>query len=74
MSTGPDAETWPDAGDGLTHAQRIVLYVLRRTERELGGGPVPTAMLYGRVLEYLDFSEAELHACLECLGASALDR
>ena len=74
MNTDADTDTCPDAGDGLTQAQRVVLHVLRRTERELGGRAVPTAMLYGRVLEYMDLSEAELHACLECLGASASDR
>lgn len=54
----------PDARDGLTRTERIILYVLDQTQRERNGRNVPTAMLYGRVLEYVDLSEAELQACL----------
>ncbi len=54
----------PDVRDGLTRIERIVLYVLRETQRELNGRSVPSAMLYGRVLEYVDISEEELTACL----------
>jgi len=54
----------PDARDGLTRTERIILYVLDQTQRELGGRNVPTAMLYGRVVEYVDISEVELQACL----------
>lgn len=58
----------PDVRDGLTRTERIVLYVLRETQRERNGRNVPTAMLYGRVLEYEDMSEAELHLYLDRLG------
>jgi len=58
----------PDARDGLTRIERIVLYVLEETQRERGGRPVPTAMLYGRVLEYANISEETLQACLRRLG------
>lgn len=58
----------PDARDGLTRKERIILYVLDRTQRELDGRPVPSAMLYGRVLELIDMSEAELDSWLESLG------
>ncbi|WP_273203831.1 hypothetical protein [Marinobacter subterrani] len=58
----------PDVRDGLTRTERIVLYVLRETQRERNGRNVPTAMLYGRVLEYVDMSEAELHLYLDRLG------
>ena len=34
----------PDVGDGLTRIERVVLHVLRDTQRELGGRSVPTAM------------------------------
>jgi hypothetical protein len=54
----------PDARDGLTRTERVILYVLQKAEQERGGRNVPTAMLYGRVLEYIDISEAELQACL----------
>lgn len=60
----------PDVRDGLTRTERIVLYVLRETQRERNGRNVPTAMLYGRVLEYVDMSEAELHLYLDRLGVN----
>lgn len=58
----------PDVRDGLTRLERIVLTVLAETQRERGGRCVPTAMLYGRVLERVDISEAELQACLQRLN------
>ncbi|MGP4844413.1 hypothetical protein ACTXGQ_09810 [Marinobacter sp. 1Y8] len=58
----------PDARDGLTRTERIVLMVLNEVERERNGRSVPTVMLYGRVLEYVNLSEAELHAILNRLG------
>ncbi len=61
-------ETIPDVRDGLTRTERIILYVLKETQEELGNRNVPTAMLYGRVLEYLDMSETDLHGHLDRLG------
>nr|WP_262411602.1 hypothetical protein [Halomonas utahensis] len=61
-------ETIPDARDGLTRTERIILYVLQETQRELNGRNVPTAMLYGRVVEYINLTEAELHDYLNRLG------
>ena len=61
-------ETIPDARDGLTRTERIILYVLHETQRELNGRNVPTVMLYGRVVEYVNISEAELHVYLDRLG------
>ena len=61
-------EVIPDVRDGLTRTERIILYVLQETQRELNGRNVPTAMLYGRVLKYVDMSEAELHLYLDRLG------
>jgi hypothetical protein len=61
----------PDVRDGLTRLERIVLYVLAQAQRELNGRAVPTAMLYGRVLEHVDVSEDTLQACLQRLGAGA---
>ncbi len=58
----------PDVRDGLTRVERIILYVLNETQRELGGRPVPSVMLYGRVLEHLDLSEDELQMHLARLG------
>ncbi len=61
-------EVIPDARDGLTKTERTILYVLRETQEELGGRYVPTAMLYGRVVEYVNISEEELHLYLDRLG------
>lgn len=60
-------DTIPDARDGLTRTERIILYVLRETQQELDGRPVPSVMLYGRVCEYLDISEGEFRGWLEKL-------
>ncbi len=61
-------ETIPDVRDGLTRTERIILYVLDQSQRELNGRNVPTVMLYGRVLEYVNLSETELHVYLDRLG------
>jgi hypothetical protein len=58
----------PDARDGLTRLERILLWQLREAERERGGAPVPTAMLYGRVIEHVSVSVAELEATLARLA------
>lgn len=55
----------PDVRDGLNRKERVVLYCLSETQKELGGRNVPTAMLYGRVLEYIDMSEGELQMILQ---------
>lgn len=59
----------PDARDGLTRKERVVLWVLAKLQAEQGGRNVPVPMLYGRVLEYVDMSVAELQAILARLGA-----
>ncbi|RBW51840.1 hypothetical protein [Marinobacter sp. F3R11] len=61
-------EVIPDVRDGLTRTERLILYVIHETQKELNGRNVPTVMLYGRVLEYVDMSEAELHVYLDRLG------
>lgn len=61
-------EAIPDVRDGLTRTERTILYVLHETQKELGGRNVPTVMLYGRVLEYVNISEQELHLYLDRLG------
>jgi hypothetical protein len=57
----------PDVRDGLTRVERVVLYVLSQAQRELGGRNVPTALLYGRVVEHVDISVQELQAVLQRL-------
>ncbi len=57
----------PDVRDGLSRKERVVLYCLHQAQRELDGRNVPTAMLYGRVVEYIDMSESELQQILQRL-------
>ena len=70
MDSPPDIrDVIPDARDGLTRRERIVLYVLDQTQRELGGRNVPTTMLWGRVCEYFYISPEDLSEMLARLGA-----
>lgn len=59
----------PDAGDGLTREERVVLYVLHELQKERGDRDIPTAMLWGRVCEHFYISPEELSAMLARLGA-----
>ncbi|MFP3874687.1 MAG: hypothetical protein ACLFQT_11260 [Thiohalophilus sp.] len=67
MSSRDQFDDIPDVRDGLTRIERIVLYCLHQAQAEPGDRNVPTAMLYGRVVEYVDISEAELQAILQRL-------
>ncbi len=62
-----DGDRLPDVRDGLNRLERAILVVLDETQRERGGRSVPTAMLYGRVLELVDVSQAEFQATLQRL-------
>jgi hypothetical protein len=65
----------PDVRDGLTRLERIILYVLYETQKELGGRNVPSTMLYGRVVELIDVAEDEFRRALEsALGKRPADR
>jgi len=57
-------ENIPDARDGLTKKERVVLYCLHQIQRERGDRNVPTPMLYGRVVEHIDMSVNELQTIL----------
>lgn len=57
----------PDARDGLTRLERVILWQLREATRERGGGAVPTAMLYGRVVEHVSVSVEEFQRVLQKL-------
>ncbi len=59
----------PDARDGLTRKERVVLWTMAKLQAERGGRNVPLAMLYGRVLEHVDMSIAELRDIVARLGA-----
>ncbi len=56
-----------DARDGLTRLERVILWQLRETTKERNGGNVPTAMLYGRVVEHVDVSVEEFQRTLQRL-------
>lgn len=55
----------PDARDGLTRKERVVLWCLHEAQKERGERNVPTAMLYGRVVEHVDMSVDELQSILQ---------
>lgn len=63
MRDGP-YDRIPDVRDGLTRVERVVLYVLNNAQAELGGRNVPTAMLYGRVVEHVNISVSEFQGLL----------
>lgn len=57
----------PDVRDGLTRLERVVLYTLHEAQKEFPGRGVPTALLYGRVCERIDVSEARFQQVLQRL-------
>lgn len=62
----------PDARDGLTRLERIVLWQLHEAQKERPeGSTVPTAMLYGRVIEHIDVSIDEFQRVLQRLIGTA---
>lgn len=54
----------PDVRDGLTRRERIVLWCLSELQKERENRHVPTAMLYGSVVEYIDMSVEEMQNIL----------
>lgn len=69
MSKPGPFDNLPDVRDGLTRKERVVLYVMHQAQAESGRELIPTAMIYGRVVEYIDMSVEELQAILQRLGA-----
>jgi len=57
----------PDARDGLTRLERIILWQLSEAQKELGRDSIPTALLYGRVVEHIDVSVEEFQAVVQRL-------
>ena len=57
----------PDVRDGLSRKERIVLYCIDQINKERGGRNVPTAMLYGRVIEHVNISIDEMQLILQKL-------
>jgi hypothetical protein len=64
-----DDDGLPDVRDGLTRKERVVVWILRQLQDEEGDRNVPLPVLYGRVLEHVDMSTAELQAIVARLGA-----
>ena len=62
----------PDVRDGLTHRERIVLQCLADLQQEHGGRNVPTGMLYGSVVEYVDMRVEEMQSILVRLVGNLL--
>jgi len=54
----------PDVHEGLSHQERVVLWCLKDLRAERGGRHVPTGMLYGSVVEYVDMSIEEMQSIL----------
>ena len=54
----------PDVQDGLTHRERVVLWCLKELQEERGGRHVPTGMLYGSVVEYINMHVEEMQSIL----------
>jgi hypothetical protein len=65
-----DLDNLPDVRDGLARKERVVLYCIDQLQKERDGRNVPTAMLYGRVVEHVDMSEDELQEILQRLTNS----
>jgi hypothetical protein len=57
----------PDIRDGLTRLERAILLKLAELQEEWGDRNVPTAQLYGRVVEVVNVSQDEFMAALRRL-------
>lgn len=64
---GSSMQVVPDVRDGLTRAERIVLWQLDELQAEYPNRSVPTAALYGRVVEHVPLSEPEFLRILQRL-------
>lgn len=58
----------PDVRDGLTRTERAVLTVLHELKAERGDRPFSTLEVYGRVVERVGLTQAELQAVLARLA------
>lgn len=57
-------DNMPDVRDGLNAKERIIVYCLYDAQKEFPNRNVPTALLYGRVVEHMDMSEHEFQSIL----------
>ncbi len=60
----PPNLTIPDVRDGLTQLERTILFVLYRLRDEYGDRHIPTALVFGRVVELLDVSTEQFTLAL----------
>jgi len=67
-----DLDRIPDVRDGLTRVERVVLWQLHEAQKDFPGRMVPTATLYGRVVEHVSISVAELQDVLKRLTGKGL--
>lgn len=65
---GREHAALPDVRDGLTRLERVILQVLHEAKAEFGERHVPTALLYGRVVEYINVSAKEFQRALSRLA------
>jgi hypothetical protein len=73
MTRRPDlALDLPDVRDGLTRLQRIILWQMSELQKERAGRTVPSALLYGRVVEHFDLSVEEFQQAIQSLVGTAL--
>lgn len=63
MPTGP-YDRMPDVRDGLTRVERVILWELHKAKEDFGDRYVPTATLYGRVVEHVNISVEEFQRVL----------
>ena len=62
-----DTDRVHHVGDGLNRLQRVILWQLHELRSEFGERHVPTATLYGRVVEHVNVSQAEFQRVLSQL-------
>ena len=64
----PPLDDIPDVRDGLTRVERVILYQLHEAQKEFGDRYVPSALLYGRVVEHVNIDPHEFQRILARLG------
>ena len=68
MTAKGEYDDIPDVRDGLTRLERVILHQLHLAKAEFGERHIPTALLYGRVVEHIDVSQAEFQRALARLA------
>lgn len=74
MNQSLNDQNLPDVRDGLNRKERAILYCLQQAQKELANRNVPTIMLYGRVVEFVDINQEEFQTILSrMVGMTKLD-